>query len=191
MRNNPLSLLVNQRLVRFRHPKNSTAGVTLIEMLVVLSLTAMLAAFTAPAITFGRNPLRDTSSRLAASFKLARARAMAETSAVRIRPLSSTEFVMERATRCSDTTWTNISDRGQKNGVTVNEDLSFDSPAQLISPTQVNGAVVTPVTNWNLCFNSRGMADKTVQITIRDSDANKQRTITVFQGGSVDLGNIS
>ncbi|NJM68130.1 MAG: prepilin-type N-terminal cleavage/methylation domain-containing protein [Acaryochloris sp. RU_4_1] len=190
MRQNNLSLVLYKYLTQYQQKTNSKAGFSLIEVLVVIALTAMLAAFAAPAITFGNNPLKDSSNRIAASFKLARAKAMAQTSAVRIQPVSATEFVMERAARCSDTTWTNISDRVEKNGQFVYEDLSFDTPAQLTA-VKVNSSAVTPVTNWNLCFNSRGIADKTVELTLKDMNTNKQRTMEIFVGGTVNLGNIS
>jgi type IV fimbrial biogenesis protein FimT len=190
MRQNNQSLVLYKYLVKPRQKTNTKAGFSLIEVLVVIALTALLAAFAAPAITFGNNPLKDTSNRIAASFKLARAKAMAQTSAVRIRPISATEFVMERAARCSDTTWTNISDRVEKNGQLVYEDLSFDTPAQLTA-AQVDGNAVTPATNWNLCFNSRGVANTTVVLTMRDTNTNQQRTMTVFRGGTVDLSAIN
>jgi type IV fimbrial biogenesis protein FimT len=190
MRQNNQSLVLYKYLVKPRQKTNTKAGFSLIEVLVVIALTALLAAFAAPAITFGNNPLKDTSNRIAASFKLARAKAMAQTSAVRIRYVSDTEFVMERAARCSDTTWTNISDKVQKNGQLVYEDLSFDSPTQLTA-AKVNGTAATRDTTLNLCFNSRGIADKTLELTLKDMNTNKQRTMEVFVGGTVNLGNIS
>lgn len=187
MRQKTLSLVFYNRLLNYQKKANPNAGLTLIEILVVVALTALIATFAAPAITFGTNPLRDSSNRISASFKLARAKAMASTSAVRIRPLSNNEFIMEQAARCSDTTWTSISDRVQKKGQLVNEDLSIDSPAELLSATE-NG---TTTANWSLCFNSRGVADKNLQLTIKDMDTNQQRTMEVFPGGAVDMGSIS
>lgn len=187
MRQKNLSLVLYTRLIQQRQTVNSNSGLSLIEVLVVVALTALLAAIAAPAITFGADPLRDSSKRIAASFKLARARAMASTSAVRIRPLSNNEFIMEQAANCADTTWTSISDRVQKDGQLVNEDLSIDSPAQLTNARE-NG---TTTANWSICFNSRGVADKNLQLTLTDTDTSLQRTMEVFPGGAVDLGSIS
>lgn len=191
MRHHTLSFQIYSRLIQSRYPRGSSAGVTLIEVLVVLALTTMLAAFAAPALTSGTSPLRDTSRRLSGSFKLARARAMAETSAVRIRPRNRTQFLMERATRCSepDENWTNITDRTRKDGRWVYEDLGFDSPTRLIR-ADVDGSRLANPRDWHVCFNSRGIADKTVELTLRNTDTNKRRKMTVFRGGTVDLGDI-
>lgn len=186
-----LSLVFYTRLIQHQQKANPNAGMSLIEILVVVALTALLAALAAPAVTFGNNPLRDSSNRIAASFKWARARAMAETSAVRIRPISNTEFVMERAARCSETdndNWTIISDRVEKDGQLVNEDLSLDTPAQLSSATETPGGTTA---DWSLCFNSRGVADKNLVLIFQDTNTNQQRRMEVFSGGAVDLGDIS
>lgn len=188
-----LSLVFYTRLIQHQQKANPNAGMSLIEILVVVALTALLAALAAPAVTFGNHPLRDSSNRIAASVKWARARAMAETSAVRIRQRnnrSRTQFVMERATQCSDTTWTNITDRVQKDGGWVYEDLSLDSPVRLIR-ADVDGTRLRPPTGWTLCFNSRGIADQTVELTFRDNDTRERRTMTIFRGGTVDLGAIN
>ncbi len=193
MHQKTLSLVLYKYLLRPQKPANSNSGTSLIELLVVVALTALLAAFAAPAITFGRNPLRDSSNRIAANFKLARARAMASTSAIRIRPTltaPNTQFVMERANRCSETNaanWTIISDQVVKDGQPVYEDLSLDSPAQLINAQENN----TTTTNWSLCFDSRGQADKTLDLTFRDMDTNQTRAMKVFLGGAVDMGSIN
>lgn len=198
MGQNNLSLVFYNRLIRNQRKANPNAGMSLIEILVVVALTAMLAAITAPAVTFGNNPLRDSSNRISASFKWARARAMASTSGVRIRGISATEFVMERARNCAtpagndadgNPNWTNISDQVRKNGQLVNEDLSFDTPAQLTAVTE-DGTAATPTT-WDICFNSRGIANKTVVLTMQDTNTNQQRTMTVFLGGTVDLSDIN
>lgn len=181
------SLVFYTRLIQHRQKINRNAGLSIIEIIVVLALTALLAAIAAPAVTFGSDPLRDSTRRITASFKLARAKAMASTSAVRIRPLSNNEFIMERASRCSDTTWTSISDRVQKDGQLVVEDLSIDTPAQLTDAKE-NG---TTTTNWSLCFNSRGVADKNLQLTITNTNNSRQQTMEVFSGGAIDLGNVS
>lgn len=193
MHQHNLSLVFYNRLIQHQRRANPNGGMSLIEILVVVALTALLAAFAAPAITFGTNPLKDSSNRIAASFKWARAQAMASTSAVRIRPISNTQFVMERARRCTEANaanWTIISDRVEKNGQMVYEDLSFDTPAQLTLPITEDGTAVTPTT-WDICFNSRGLADKTVVLTMQDTDTNQQRTMTVFLGGTVDLSAIN
>ncbi|WP_299486841.1 GspH/FimT family protein [Acaryochloris sp. IP29b_bin.137] len=177
-----LSLVFYTRLIQRQQKSHPNAGMSLIEILVVIALTAMLAALAAPAVTFGNNPLRDSSNRIASSFKWARARAISSTSAVRIRPLSNTEFIMERAARCSDTTWTQISDLVEKNGQLVNEDLSLNSPVQVVNPSD---------NTWSICFDSKGLSETSLQLTFQDMDTNQQRTMEVFSGGAVDLGDIS
>ncbi|WP_299406838.1 GspH/FimT family pseudopilin [Acaryochloris sp. IP29b_bin.148] len=182
MRRNTLSFVFYNRLIRYQHTANLNAGMSLIEILVVVALTAMLAAFAAPAITFGTNPLRDTSNRMAANFKLARAKAMAKTAAYRIRPLSVGQVVIEHANNCNETTWTTASEF-------VTEDLTFDTPTEVIS-AQVDGSGVAN-TGWNVCFNSRGRANQTLELTFQDTNTNQQRTLEIFVGGNVDLSEIS
>lgn len=192
MRQNNLSLVFYNRLIRHQQKANPNAGMSLIEILVVIALTALLAALAAPAVTFGNNPLKDSSNRIAASFTWARVRAIASTSAVRIRPLSNTEFIMERAARCTDTTWTSISDRVEKNGQLVNEDLSLDTPVQLVAATETtDGTTTNSTTDWGICFDSQGTSRTNLVLTFEDMNTNQQRTMEVFSGGAVDLGDIS
>lgn len=187
-----LSLVLYNHLIKYLQPSDPDAGFSLIEVMVVIALTAFLAAFAVPAITFGNNPLRDSSNRIAASMKWARAQAMASTSAVRIRPISNTQFVMERANRCTEpdaANWTIISDQVEKDGQMVYEDLSLDTPAQLTTVTE-DGVAATPTT-WDICFNTRGIADKTLALTMQHTGNSDQRTMTIFRGGTVDLTDIS
>lgn len=193
MRQKNLSLVFYTRLIQRQQKANPNAGMSLIEIMVVIALTALLAALAAPAVTFGNDPLRDSSNRIAAGVKWARARAMAETSAVRIRPRNRTQFFMERARSCSeadDDNWTRIGDRVRKDGRWVYEDLSLDSPARMIR-ADVDGNRLADPRDWTLCFNSRGIADQTVELTFRDNDTRQRRTMTIFRGGTVDLSAIN
>lgn len=177
-----LSLLLYNRLIQQRQTVKSNSGLSIIEVVVVVGLIGFLAAIAAPAITFGTHPLRDTSNRIAANFKLARAKAMSKTSAYRIRPLSVEQLIIEQANNCNATTWTTASEF-------VAEDLTFDSPTEVVA-AQVDGSGVTN-TGWQLCFNSRGRADMTLELTLRDMNTNQQRTLEIFLGGNADLSEIS
>ena len=182
MRQSNKSVLLCKYLIKYRQKAASNAGLSLIEIVVTIALLGLLAAFAAPAIKFGTNPLKDTSERISANIKLARSKAMAQTAAYRIRPLSVNQFIIEHANTCKDATWTTAS-------AFVAEDLALDNPTALVS-AMVDGASVSN-TDWNICFNSRGTMDKTVKLTIKDVDTNRQRTLETFLGGTVDLSEIS
>lgn len=175
-------MVLYNHLIQQRQTAKPNSGLSLIELVVVIGLTALLAAFAAPAITFGTNPLRDTSNRMVANFRLARAKAMSKTSAYRIRPLSVEQLIVEQAKNCNATTWTTATEF-------VAEDLKFDSPTEVIA-AQVDGSGVTN-TGWQLCFNSRGRADMTLELTLKDMNTNQQRTLEIFLGGNAELSEIS
>lgn len=176
--------LGSKSLIRLGHCYRKTAnseGMTLPEILIVLVAFGVLSAMAAPTITFATNPLRDTTNRFAGDFKLSRARAMSQTTAYRIRPTSQTQFIIERAnsSSCAATTWTRAPGF-------ADEDLRFDTGVRLSAAT-VNSNAVTPATNWSLCYDSRGLADRNLRITLQDTDTNETARIEVFPGGTVQI----
>lgn len=176
--------------------KNNT-GFTLVELLVIIALIGIMAAFSAPYITFGINPLKDTTNRLASTFKLMRVKAMSQTSAYRIKQATSTTLIIERNKLCSDSNgWTPDNNFTSEDlSLTEAEDVQGLSKKSVIEITAVteNGTNITPLIEatgspgWSLCFNSRGLANKTLALTIKDQKITTSKQIVIFQGGGVQI----
>lgn len=184
-------------LQRLREKTKSHEGFTLLEILIVLVIAGIMAAMSAPYISFGLNPLRDTTNRVAGIFKLVRSKAMAQTSAYRISlsPTSATQLVVERNRSCFNTTgWiADPSFTSEDLSLTEAEDIRGLAKNEVI---QIVGArvnnVVTPLTTWRLCYNSRGLvesnqglANTNLELTLRDIKTNRQNRIEVFSAGTV------
>jgi prepilin-type N-terminal cleavage/methylation domain-containing protein len=154
-------------------------GFSLTEVLVALAVSGTLTAIAAPIIKFGTNPLKDSSSRLAGSLKLLRAKAVSQTSAYRLRAVpgdSMPSLQVERATLCSDSVWT-------ADPSFTAEDTALDRSVQL-TQVVINGQP-KPVDGWSICYSSRGLATQNAVLTL--SAGQRAQTITVFPGGAVDV----
>ncbi len=174
----------------FYHRRLTQQGFTLAETLVTIVVLGILTAIAAPTIQFGSNPLKDISANIAGNLKLLRAKAVSQTAAYRMRPVATANglsLAMEYADSCSSTVWspdpgfspedtaldTSASPLGQRKGVKI---------AQVL----IDNAAPSSSDNWNICYNSRGLTNQTLDLTLKD-DKNAQRKITVFRGGGVDV----
>jgi Tfp pilus assembly protein PilE len=173
-------------------------GFTLTQVIVTVTITGVLSAIAAPNILrLGNNPLKDTMSRMEANIKLTRVSAMASTTAHRIRPLGNNEFIVERhrsgvgtaVSSCADAAleldggnpvWQKVHSFNQ------GEDLKFDGGV-LLSAVSVNGGSLADVTNWRLCFDSRGMSQSNLVLTLSEASTASTRRLEVFPGGSIRL----
>jgi prepilin-type N-terminal cleavage/methylation domain-containing protein len=159
-------------------------GYTLAEVLVTVLVLGILTAIAAPTIKFGTNPLKDTTHRIASNIKLLRSKAMAQTSAYRIRSFLGADakvaLTVERSDLCSDITgWT-------ADASFASEDLQFNREVQ-INRVKVND-VDTAIDNWTICYTSRGLADKKLELTLENNASPVGfQSITVLRGGSVDV----
>lgn len=175
--------------------RKSYEGFTLLEILVVLLLAGIMAAMSAPYISFGINPLPDTTNRLAGNIKLMRAKAMAETSAYRMRQISETQLIVERGRTCFDSTWiVDPSFTPEDISLAEAEDIQGMAKNAVIRivGAEVNRLTVTTLNpsgqlNWELCFNSRGMAGKNVRVNLKNIKTNDTKQIEVFGGGGVQI----
>jgi hypothetical protein len=92
----------------------------------------------------------------------ARARAVASTSALRVRPETNGSLVGEQAASCSATTWTG------------EPALDLELPDR----------VTLTDTSWSVCFNSRGIASSGLVLTVDHPDYQPRR-VEVMLGGAV------
>lgn len=174
----------------FYHRRLAQLGFTLAETLVTIVVLGILTAIAAPTIRFGNSPLKDTSANIAGNLRLLRAKAVSQTSAYRMLPMTTVagqSLAVETAESCSSTDWspdpgfaledtaldTSASPLGQRKGVKIDQVL-------------IDSVAPSPSSNWNICYNSRGLTNQTLELTLKD-DKNAQRKITVFRGGGVDV----
>jgi prepilin-type N-terminal cleavage/methylation domain-containing protein len=174
-------------------------GTTLIEALVAISVIGVLAAIAGPNVTqMGSKPLPDTANRVAGVLRAARAKAIATTTPIKIKPkgrlvnpdgtsTGGSNYIFEIWTAnstnvaCnSEVGWTQ---RRSSSGFSA-EDLTFaqtkdtsgvSTPLVELQSTQVDNAVLAVPTGWEVCFNTRGMASITSTST------------TDFQGNNIIL----
>jgi prepilin-type N-terminal cleavage/methylation domain-containing protein len=143
--------------------KNDSRGFSFIELVVVMALGSILFGMAIANLREYHNAAQSASFQVASLFKRARAQAIATTSAVRVRPTSTTQLVTEAADRCAATTWTEDNTGG----------------------LALSGGALMSDTTWSVCFNSRGFADQNVSFNI--SDATRTSSIEVMLGGSVEI----
>ena len=149
----------------------------LTEILSVAIVSGALAAVSLPHLTFVVNPLNDTTNRISANLKLNRTKAVTHTSAYRIRSSSSDQLIIERAQNCNSNDWEVDASMIQDEELTLDEGI-------IISSILEDG-VASTVNDWSLCFNSRGIADRNLQLTLKNTENDEERLIQVFLGGNV------
>lgn len=145
------------------------AGFTLVEVLIVVSMLGLLMSVAATRFTGLGNDLENATTDTAGFLRQVRARAMSTTSAYRVVIDSDTQLRTEHARRCADGDWT------QDPSLTL----------RLRERTAIKGDDIV-AGDTVLCFNSRGIADATPELTIRDHAGYANR-VQVFLGGGVRI----
>lgn len=143
---------------------DTRSGFTLVEMLVVLAVVGILLVASSMLFQPSVGSLQDGASLLQGFFAQARARAMATTSACRVRPATATRLIAESASSCEDTSWA------------PEESLTLDLPR----------TVSLPDTSWSVCFGNRGISDQNLVVSLRQDPGGTKR-VEVLLGGTAKV----
>lgn len=142
---------------------NST-GFTILELIVVLFITLILATTAIPSFAALKNPLDDGIATTLGVIKQTRAKAIATTSAYKIQASTNSHIYTQYLSKCN------------ANTSTADSKLTLDLPI---------GVALTSNT-WSICFDSRGFAQSAQNITLYNQNG-KMRTIEVFLGGAARI----
>lgn len=141
--------------------RRSRQGFSLLELLITLGVLGIVMGIAALNLRPLSGDLETAANEVIGMFRQARARAMTTTSAYRITPTSPETFVVEYATGCGATTWTN----DPKLVRTLREGVQLTS------------------TGWQVCFNSRGLANSAPIFGVAEDGTTIN--LQVFLGGAV------
>ena len=138
-------------------------GFSLLEALVVLMISAVLASMAIGNMKELNDPLQNGAAQLGSFLKEVRAKAISQTVAYHVTASGSNRIVTSFGNNCTATT------------------VTTDPRLVLTLPTGTS--LVS--TSFNFCFTSRGLADQNVTIGIRDSNGTKN--VEVMLGGGVRI----
>jgi prepilin-type N-terminal cleavage/methylation domain-containing protein len=140
------------------------SGFTMIEVIVVVAILGMALAGASLYFKPMEGRLQTGVALAEGQLRQARVRAMATTSAFRVRADSSTRIVAESAASCAATTWAAV------------PELNVDLP----------GDVTLTDTSWSFCFGARGVSTVNATIALRHPRLGTTR-IEVLRGGTTRI----
>jgi prepilin-type N-terminal cleavage/methylation domain-containing protein len=197
--------------VAIRPPKSTSQGFTLVEMLVTLLVAGIIMGFAVPSLLSLNKPLRDGTLQFKSQLSLIRSKAISSSRAYRIKPKFATaaetiaahsdnrsypqapnNFIVEYAANCQ------VTAIGGTSGWQAASQLDLDLPVDvgitdIPSTTISNPSSVGNVTNsltWNICFDSRGIAQNSTNLIIKDfrgDNSAKIALINISKVGSADI----
>ena len=136
-------------------------GFTMLELVIVMVIINALTGIAIAGLKDYNRPSQNAADLTRAIFKQARAKAIANTAAYKIAASGATLITASYADKCSSVTFIN------------------DPLLELEMP---EGALLE-TTGWSVCFNSRGLADTNLTISLRGSDG-ESKSIEVLLGGA-------
>lgn len=140
-------------------------GFSLVELLMVLSLTSILMGFGVYEIKEFINPAVSASDELVTLLKVVRAKAISNTVSYRLKPNGNKQLVASFRTDCFS------SDPWQGDG-----ELTMDLPA---------GAYLNE-TDWEVCYDTRGFPDSNIVFDVRENGGSS-KTIEIYLGGGLSV----
>ncbi len=161
-----------------RSLSDDSSGFTLTELIVTMVFVGIMTVMAGPMLNsnMGTRPLDDSTNRVAGTLNLMRVKATSQTTAYRMRLGSSSNvFLVEYALTC-----TSVSTDWKSDGSFMSDDRTLGKA--------VTFSTVTPVPSvspWSVCFDNRGLADRSLDIRL--ANGSSTRRIQVFQGGSIQI----
>ncbi len=140
-------------------------GFSLVELLVVLSLTSILLGFGVYGVHQLVNPAISASEELVTLLKVVRSKAISNTVAYKLEPSGSNRLVASYRAECVST------DPWKSDGQLT---LNLPSGAYLSS------------NSWVVCYDTRGFPDANVVFDVRESGG-KKKTIEIYLGGGLSV----
>lgn len=139
----------------------SETGASLPEVLTIIALMAIALGAAFMYLTPASAPLQAGTVLVEGTFRQARLRAIATTSAYRVVPDGDDFLRTETSGNCSDTTWTEVDGAGVElpDGVSMSD------------------------TTWIVCFTSRGISTDNLTITLSHADYGTSQ-VEVLIGGT-------
>lgn len=150
------------------------AGFSVLELLIVLAVLSIIFGIGAVSLGDFNDPLRNASSQLEGVIKQTRARAMSTTSAYRLVRTSDTTLIAQRADRCTAANGDWAADSSFELDLREWRDVSIER----IDPLAANDVVT--------CFNSRGLTNSNVTITLQDGGG-RSVELEILLGGAVEV----
>jgi Tfp pilus assembly protein FimT len=146
------------RQMKARIIKNDK-GYSLVNMLATLAMIGILLATATSNLKIISNPLADASFALNHYFRLSRARAISQTTVIKIAPTSTTRVVATSGETCDTAT-----------AAVDNLAINLPTGARLVT------------TDWSTCFTARGLATEAITFSLID-DRGVTRTVEIALGG--------
>ena len=140
------------------------SGFTVVELLVVFAVLGVSLGVGALYLKPAAAPLATSAALVEGYTRQARMRAMATTSAYRIRPVSAAVIAAESAGSCMDEIW----------AASSIPDLALEEQVELTD------------TDWTVCFSGRGVSSNNVVITLSHPDFGTKQ-VEVLLGGTTRI----
>lgn len=136
------------------------AGFSVMELLLVVSITAIIGSTLISNYRELNDPLQNTTNQLVTQLKAARIKAISTTSSYMVQPISTSKVLFKYGNTCATAT-------------TTDDELTINFPT----------TVRLDDTTWSVCFSPRGLADASLDIDVLEGG--RLRIVEVMIGGSV------